>query len=126
VLPGLDALGDVLDRAHALELADPVVPHLAEIGRAAGADGADQLLARLRLRHVLNLHHEVLLGLVEALDQGIHERNACRLGNAPLEAHRLGPPGPARCDEGSVPPAKIGGGDDACSRKRMQQPAAGQ
>ena len=103
MLPGLRARGDVLDRAHAVELADPVVPDLAEIGRTAAGDRADQLLTRLRLRHVFDLHREILLRLIEALDQRIHQRDARRLGNAPLEAHRLGAPGLARADDTGHP-----------------------
>ena len=121
VLPGLCARGDVFDRAHAVELADPVVPDLAEIGRTSAGDRADELLTRLRLRHVFDLHREILLRLIEALGQRVHQRDARRLGNAPLKAHRLGAPGLARANERSIPPGQIGCGDDARTGQCVQQ-----
>jgi len=69
MLPLLALGGEIFQRAHALELAHPVVPDLAAIGRIAGGDGGDELLPGLRLRHEFQLHLEILLRLVEALDQ---------------------------------------------------------
>jgi hypothetical protein len=108
-----------------VELAEPIVPHLAQIGRAAGGDRTDQLLPRLRLRNVFDLQDEIFLRLVEALDQRIHQGDARRLGNAPLETHRFGAPRPARGNERSLPPGKIGRRDHARAGQRVQEPATG-
>ena len=121
MLPGLCARGDVFHGAHAVELADPVVPDLAEIGRTSAGDRADEFLTRLRLRHVFHLHRKILLRLIEALDQRVHQRDAGRLGNAPLKAYRLGAPSLARGNQRIIPPSQIGRGDDARTGQGVQQ-----
>src|SRR6202023_3641631 len=126
VLPCLAAAREVLHCAHGLELTQPVVPYLADVGRAARADRADQLLARLRLRDELDLDLEILLRLVEALHQRGDEGDSCRLGHAELKAHRLRTPGLARRDERGLPPREIRCGDDARPDECMQNLAPGQ
>src|SRR5579864_4712515 len=124
MFPRFDARGQVLDSAHAVKLSDPVVPSLTEIGRTAGADRADQLLTRLRLGHVLDPDLEILLRLIEALDQRVHQRDARRLGNTPLEAHRRSAPGLSRRYEGGRPPAQISCSDHARRDELLEKPTA--
>ena len=126
MLPGFCARGDVFDRAHAVELADPVVPGLAQIGRIAAGDRADQLLPRLRLRHIFDRDRKILLRLVEALGEGVHQRDARRLRHAPLEADGLGAPGLFRRNQRLVPPGEIGRCNDTASSERVQELATGQ
>src|SRR6185295_304337 len=111
VLPGLRARGDVFDCAHAVELAHPIIPDLAEIWRASASDRADELLTCLCLRHVFDLYCKILLGLIEAFYQRVHQCNTRRLGNAPLKADWLGAPSLARGNERSIPPGQVGRSD---------------
>src|SRR2546422_1309822 len=121
VLPVTDAGREILHGAHPLELADPVVPDLAAVGWVVGGDGRDELLPRLRLRHELDLHLEVLLRLVETLCERLDERRALGLGDTELEPHRLRPPRPAGTDEGLLPPREVGGRDDAGRGHRLEE-----
>src|SRR5262249_27707875 len=111
VLPILHLPGQILHGAHAVELTDPVVPHLTAVRRTASRDGRDQLLARLRLRYEFHLHFEVLLRLVEPLDERLHKCVALRLRHAELKAHGCCTPGPPGTHQRFFPPREVGGGD---------------
>src|SRR5207247_562408 len=101
---------EVLDGVHAVELADPVVPDLRDVGRRAGGDGGDELLPRLRLWHELHLHLEVLLRLVEALGERLHA------GGGPRGAR--GVPRSARRHFAGLPPCM------PCSMRPMSTSAS--
>src|SRR5207244_3430560 len=96
------------------------------VGWVVGGDGRDELLPRLRLRHELDLHLEVLLRLVETLGERLDERRALGLGDAELEPHRLGTPRPAGADEGLLPPREVGGRDDAGRGHRPEELPTGE
>jgi len=92
-----------------------------KFGRIAGGDRGDELLPRLGLRHELHLHLEVVLRLVEALDQGLHERVALGLGHAELKAHGRRAPRPPRPEQRLLPPREIGGRDGAGRGHGLEQ-----